>query len=100
MSHEHSARTARATRIRPALRALAAACMAAASLASGPALAQEQIDFGGTVELGVHDDVVFPPTLTSDSGVIEVVPPTSIPIGADGTNPGIAPGAPGGDPLG
>lgn len=37
---------------------------------------------------------------SSDSGVIEVVPPTSVPIGADGTSPGIAPGAPGGDPLG
>ena len=31
---------------------------------------------------------------------VEVVPPTSVPIGGDGSTPGIAPGPPGGDPLG
>ena len=49
MSHEHSARAKRATPIHPALRTLAAACMAAASLASGAALAQGSVP-GRSVE--------------------------------------------------
>ena len=49
MSHEHSARAKRAIPTHPALRALAAACMAAASLASGAALAQGSVP-GHSVE--------------------------------------------------
>lgn len=36
----------------------------------------------------------------TDDELIDVVPPTSVPIGDDGSTPGIAPGPPGGDPLG
>lgn len=41
-----------------------------------------------------------PATEPADDGPIVVVPPTSVPIGGEGQTPQIAPGTPGGEPVG